>query len=51
MATNNTEQPQPAQDTASHGLRDWIAARLTNLAPFVTLIFLVIVFSLMSSSF
>jgi ribose transport system permease protein len=29
----------------------WIAARLTNIAPFITLLFLVVTFSLMSPSF
>src|SRR4051794_28127035 len=35
----------------SGGLKGWIIGRLTAVAPFVTLIFLVIVFSLMSPSF
>ncbi|NJO37795.1 MAG: ABC transporter permease [Rhizobiales bacterium] len=33
------------------GLGAWVAARLTNIAPFVTLIFLVVVFSAMAPSF
>ena len=49
MASNNTEQ-QPLPPEA-RGLRDWIAARLTNIAPFVTLLFLVVIFSVMSPSF
>ena len=33
------------------GLRDWIARRLVNLAPLVTLFFLIVVFSILSPSF
>lgn len=51
MATDNTEEKQGVPAAPAHGVRDWIAARLTNIAPFVTLLFLVAVFSAMSSSF
>ena len=33
------------------GLRDWLAARLINVAPLVTLLFLIVVFSVLSPSF
>lgn len=54
MQSNNTENPPPepaAEQTAGHSLRNWIAARLTNIAPFVTLLFLFVIFSVMSPSF
>jgi ribose transport system permease protein len=35
----------------SGGLRAWLVARLTNIAPFVTLLFLIVIFSAMSPSF
>ena len=33
------------------GLGQWLVARLTNIAPFVTLLFLILIFSVMSPSF
>lgn len=33
------------------GLGQWMVARLTNIAPFVTLLFLILIFSVMSPSF
>ncbi len=33
------------------GLSQWLVARLTNIAPFVTLLFLILIFSVMSPSF
>ena len=33
------------------GLRDWLAAQLINVAPLVTLLFLIVVFSVLSPSF
>ena len=33
------------------GAKDWLARRMTNIAPFVTLLFLVLVFGVMSESF
>src|SRR5689334_16047031 len=35
----------------SGGMKDWVIGRLTAIAPFVTLIFLVIIFSLMAPAF
>ena len=39
----------PAERTG--GIGQWVAARLTNLAPLVTLLFLILVFSLLAPSF
>lgn len=44
--SDNTAPVQPGQ--ANRGLKDWLARQMTNIAPFVTLIFLVGVFSLMA---
>lgn len=42
---------QAVEGKARSGLRTWVLARLTNIAPFVTLIFLVVIFSAMAPSF
>ncbi|MEZ5668537.1 MAG: ABC transporter permease [Alphaproteobacteria bacterium] len=36
---------------AKPGFKQWLARRMTNIAPFVTLLFLVIIFAVMSESF
>ncbi len=43
----------PATPTSANqkGIGDWLARQMTNIAPFVTLIFLVAVFGIMSDSF
>jgi ribose transport system permease protein len=45
------EAPRGALETAPSGWWRWVAARLTNIAPLITLLFLVVVFSALSPSF
>src|ERR687894_2421863 len=45
------EAPRGTLETAPSGWLRWIAARLTNIAPLITLLFLVVVFSALSPSF
>jgi ribose transport system permease protein len=45
------EAPRGIEAAASPGVWRWVAARLTNIAPLITLLFLVAVFSALSPSF
>ena len=47
--SEDSAQMQPGQ--GSRGLKDWLARQMTNIAPFITLLFLVGVFGIMSDSF
>src|SRR5918997_2546984 len=45
------EAPRGTLETAPSGWLRWIAARLTNIAPLITLLFLIAIFSLLAPSF
>lgn len=47
----STSADDPQTGTSQKTLSDWFVGRLTDIAPFLTLIFLVIIFSVMSESF
>jgi len=42
---------EPSPGTRKGGLKEWLARQMINIAPFVTLLFLVAVFGVMSESF
>jgi ribose transport system permease protein len=47
----SSEDTAPAPGQAARRVKDWLARRMINIAPFVTLLFLILVFSLMADSF
>jgi len=47
----STSADEPQGGASTNSLSDWFLRRLTNVAPFLTLIFLVIIFAAMTDSF